>query len=70
MRMLLVAGAFALLSCSGAPLHAQSYPVKTVRYVVAFPAGDSPDIVARLVADRLSRMWEQQVVKDAGIPPL
>jgi tripartite-type tricarboxylate transporter receptor subunit TctC len=33
-----------------------------VRYVVAFAAGDSPDIVARLVADRMSRMWDQQMV--------
>src|SRR5258705_4886272 len=62
MRMLLIAGALAAGSWSGAPSHAQSYPVKPVRYVVAFPAGDSPDIVARLVADRLSRMWDQQVV--------
>src|ERR1700693_3023976 len=62
MRILLVAGAFAVLSWPGAPSHAQSYPVKPVRYVVAFAAGDSPDIVARLVADRLSRMWDQQVV--------
>lgn len=62
MRILLIAGALAAVSWSGAPSHAQSYPVKPVRYVVAFPAGDSPDIVARLVADRLSRMWDQQVV--------
>ena len=62
MRMLLIAGAFAVVSWPGAPSHAQSYPVKPVRYVVAFAAGDSPDIVARLVADRLSRMWDQQMV--------
>ena len=62
MRILLVAGAFAVVSWPGAPSHAQSYPVKPVHYVVAFAAGDSPDIVARLVADRLSRMWDQQMV--------
>jgi tripartite-type tricarboxylate transporter receptor subunit TctC len=62
MKMWLIAGAFAMLSWLGASSHAQSYPVKPVRYVVAFAAGDSPDIVARLVADRLSRMWGQQVV--------
>jgi tripartite-type tricarboxylate transporter receptor subunit TctC len=62
MRMLLIAGAFATVLWPGAPSLAQSYPVKPVRYVVAFAAGDSPDIVARLVADRLSRMWSQQVV--------
>lgn len=62
MRMLLVTGAFAAALWSGAPSVAQTYPVKPVRYVVAFAAGDSPDIVARLVGDRLSRMWGQQVV--------
>ena len=41
---------------------AQGYPVKSVRYVVAFAAGDSPDIVARLLGDRLSRLWSQQVI--------
>ena len=41
---------------------AQSYPAKPVRYVVPFPAGASPDIVARLIADRFSKMWGQQVV--------
>ena len=43
---------------------AQGYPVKPVRYVVPFPAGASPDIIARLVTERLSRMWGQQVIVD------
>ncbi len=62
MKMLPAAVAIAITSCHIALSHAQSYPVKPVRYVVAFAAGDSPDIVARLVADRLSRMWDQQMV--------
>ncbi len=43
---------------------AQTYPVKTVRYVVPFPAGGSPDIIARLISERFARMWGQQVVVD------
>jgi tripartite-type tricarboxylate transporter receptor subunit TctC len=43
---------------------AQAYPVKPVRYVVPFPAGASPDIVARLITERLSRTWGQQVLVD------
>jgi tripartite-type tricarboxylate transporter receptor subunit TctC len=43
---------------------AQGYPAKPVRYVVPFPAGASPDLVARLITDRLSRMWGQQVIVD------
>ena len=44
--------------------HAQSYPAKPVRYVVPFPAAGSPDIIARQITERLSRMWSQQVVVD------
>ena len=43
---------------------AQSFPSKPVRYVVPFGAGASPDIVGRLLADRLTRMWGQQVMVD------
>jgi tripartite-type tricarboxylate transporter receptor subunit TctC len=43
---------------------AQSYPAKPVRYIVPFPAGGSPDIVARAIADRLGRIWGQQVIVD------
>ena len=41
---------------------AQGFPNKLVRYVVPFGAGASPDIVARLLADRLTRLWGQQVI--------
>src|SRR5688572_13195920 len=43
---------------------AQTYPVKPVRYVIPFPAGTSNDIVGRLLTDRLTRMWGQQVIVD------
>lgn len=43
---------------------AQQYPTKPVRYIVPFPAAASPDLVARPIAERLSRMWSQQVVVD------
>jgi tripartite-type tricarboxylate transporter receptor subunit TctC len=40
------------------------FPNKLVRYVVPFGAGASPDIVGRLLADRLTRLWGQQVIVD------
>ena len=43
---------------------AQSWPTKPVKLVVSQAAGGAPDIVARLVSDRLSRMWGQQVLVD------
>jgi tripartite-type tricarboxylate transporter receptor subunit TctC len=62
MKQLFAMAAFAALAAVVLPLHAQTYPSKSIRYVVAFAAGDSPDIVARLVGDKLSRLWDQQVV--------
>jgi tripartite-type tricarboxylate transporter receptor subunit TctC len=43
---------------------AQDYPVKPVRYVIPFPAGTGNDIVGRLLTDRLTRLWGQQVIVD------
>ena len=48
----------------GSASWAQDFPVKPVRYVVPFPAGTGNDIVGRLVADRLTRLWGQQVIVD------
>jgi tripartite-type tricarboxylate transporter receptor subunit TctC len=42
----------------------QAYPVKSVRYVIPFPAGTGNDIVGRLITDRLTKMWGQQVIVD------
>ena len=51
-------------SCYVAACGAQNYPVKPVRYVVPFAAGTGNDIVGRLITDRLTRMWGQQVIVD------
>ncbi|MGZ8212613.1 MAG: Bug family tripartite tricarboxylate transporter substrate binding protein [Burkholderiales bacterium] len=56
--------AFYLPAASWGQTTSQAYPTKTVRYVVPFPAGGSPDIIARLIAERFSRMWGEQVIVD------
>jgi tripartite-type tricarboxylate transporter receptor subunit TctC len=43
---------------------AQDFPSRPVRWILSQPAGSSPDISARLVADGLAKTWNQQVVVD------
>ena len=38
------------------------YPTRTVRLIVGFGPGTSPDIVARIVGDRLFHVWSKPVV--------
>jgi tripartite-type tricarboxylate transporter receptor subunit TctC len=42
--------------------HAQSYPDRTIRLVVPFPAGGATDTTARLVAQRLQQSLGQSVI--------
>ena len=43
---------------------AQNFPTKPIRIVVPFPAGGTTDVVARLVAQRMSESMGQPVVVD------
>jgi tripartite-type tricarboxylate transporter receptor subunit TctC len=40
---------------------AETYPTKSIRFIVPFPAGGSTDVGARLIAEHLSRTFGQQV---------
>ncbi|HEY9446635.1 MAG TPA: tripartite tricarboxylate transporter substrate-binding protein, partial [Burkholderiales bacterium] len=46
------------------PAVAQTYPTKPVRLIVPFPPGGSTDIVGRVVAQKLTESWGQQVIVD------
>ena len=48
-----------LLLAAALPGLAQTWPPKTVRILVPFGAGSTPDIVARVVADGLSRKYPE-----------
>jgi tripartite-type tricarboxylate transporter receptor subunit TctC len=64
--LLRIAGLFAaaLVVIAGpcGPAQAQVWPNKPVKLVVAFAPGAQPDIIARLLADRLTRALGQQVI--------
>jgi len=40
----------------------QEWPVRPVKFIVSQAPGTSPDITARYLADRLSKLWNQSVV--------
>src|ERR1700709_1067050 len=61
MRVLYGILASLLLLIGVAPALAQVYPNRPVRVVVGFPAGGPTDIIARIVAQRLSARLGQQV---------
>jgi tripartite-type tricarboxylate transporter receptor subunit TctC len=45
-----------------APAGAEGYPDRAVRMIVAFPAGGTLDVLARIVSQKLSEQWGQSVV--------
>jgi tripartite-type tricarboxylate transporter receptor subunit TctC len=61
----------ALLAALGAvpglamrPARAAAFPDRAVRIVVPYSAGVGPDVVARSLAERLTRLWSQPVLVD------
>ena len=61
MKRSLVFVVLATLAFCGAPF-AQEFPNKPVRIISAFPSGRSPDFAARIVAERLTKLWSQPVI--------
>jgi tripartite-type tricarboxylate transporter receptor subunit TctC len=58
-KALLACVAIALFSHSAS---AQQFPAKPVKVITPFSAGSGPDALLRILGDKLSRAWGQQVV--------
>jgi len=68
-RTLLQAGGAAVATLAAPHLLAQEWPYAPVRIVVGFPPGGGTDALARVVAAKLTQMWNQQVIVEtkAGV---
>jgi tripartite-type tricarboxylate transporter receptor subunit TctC len=58
----LAIGLIAILGSWAAPASAQTWPERTVKFIVPLGPGSGVDISARLLADRLQKRWGQPVV--------
>ena len=61
-RFAVAAAALAAIFTGALPVAAQDYPTRPITLVVPFPAGGGNDALARVVAEKMSRMLGQQVV--------
>ena len=58
-------GAFLALTCASALVHAQApYPNRPIKLIAPFPPGGTSDVLARLIAARLSEALKQPVTVD------
>ena len=72
-RRLLGVAALAALTLLNSTVMAQSWPNKPIKMIVPAGAGAAPDVIARLLGERLSQAWGQGVVVEnrpgaGGIP--
>jgi tripartite-type tricarboxylate transporter receptor subunit TctC len=61
-RVGVAAASLLALVLSVAPIAAQTWPQRTVKFILPLGAGSGADISARLIAERLAARWDQPVV--------
>ena len=54
----------ALMALAGAAAAQQAFPSKPIRFIVPYPPGGSTSIVARVIGQKLTDNWGQQVLVD------
>ena len=60
----LVSAVIATCAIGAGSATAQTYPARPIRWVAPFPPGSTTDIVARIVAEKLTEVFGQQVTLD------
>ena len=63
----ILAGALVLvaLQVAGGVTAAEKYPIKPIRIIVPSAPSSGPDVIARLIGNRFTDAWGEQVVADA-----
>src|SRR5438105_11097281 len=61
-KLLLFFAAMTAVSFGVAPVHAQTWPDRPIKFVVAAPAGSSIDVLARVIGDKLKDRLGQPIV--------
>ena len=57
-----VVSALAISVIPGRTARAAGYPERPVSLITPAPASGGPDVIARIMADRLSQLWQEQIV--------
>jgi tripartite-type tricarboxylate transporter receptor subunit TctC len=52
------------LASVGAPVHAQSFPSKSLRIIVPFPPGGAADVTSRLLGEHMAKGLGQPVIAE------
>ena len=64
LHAIVLAGAVLATSLVASNVMAQAFPAKPIRSVAPYSPGSGPDSVMRILGDKLSRTWGQQLVID------
>ncbi|MGZ5141102.1 MAG: Bug family tripartite tricarboxylate transporter substrate binding protein, partial [Burkholderiales bacterium] len=63
-RCVIAASVLLTATVASKPAEAQDYPIKPIRCIVPYAPGGSSDFLARVIGQKLTEAWGQQIVID------